>query len=236
MDYFLTDANTLDPVRLDDGLRPTAAAAVPDAGPEDAAVTSVAHRRYAGEVAGSENACFILRGCGLTWATRPIHSTCSTSRSTADATVPSNSWPATGVSARRRLQRLRRPVPAGSCARPRCASSRWLATPRRDASSTRLRHQRRVAVAPGSGLLPTALRSGRRRQGFSLMQRLQMRQDLSLPILEQFRGWIDQQRRPGAAQKPDGGGDGLCLIISQRRALYRGGLSVDRQQRGRTPR
>ena len=44
---------------------------------------------------------------------------------------------------------------------------------------------------------------------FSDTQRLQMRQDLSVPILDQFHHWLAGAAPAGAAQEPDGGGAGL---------------------------
>ena len=69
---------------------------------------------------------------------------------------------------------------------------------------------------------------------FSEEQRLQMRQELAVPILEQFRPVAGGAAAGGAAQEPAGGGDRLrAEQLGGAGALYGGGLSGHRQQRGR---
>jgi hypothetical protein len=75
---------------------------------------------------------------------------------------------------------------------------------------------------------------GRQAKDFSDAQRLQIRQDLAVPILAQFRQWLEGSAAGGAAQEPAGAGDRLGA--EQRGgagALHRGRLPGHRQQRGR---
>ena len=95
--------------------------------------------------------------------------------------------------------------------------------------------QRRLRVAPGAGLLPPALRAGAgQAKDFSDAQRLQMRQDLAVPILEQFHAWLEAQRPEVLPKSPMARGDRLrAEQLGGAGALYRGGLPGHRQQRGR---
>src|SRR5262249_50386937 len=51
----------------------------------------------------------------------------------------------------------------------------------------------------------------RQAKDFSDAQRLQMRQDLSVPILEQFHQWLEAQRPEGLPKSPMGGALGDSL-------------------------
>ena len=93
-----------------------------------------------------------------------------------------------------------------------------------------------LRAAPGVGLLPPALRAGARghERPSTTTQRLRMRQDLAVPILEQFHAWLVGERAEVLPKSPMAEAIGYALNqLDGADPLYRGGLSGDRQQRGR---
>ena len=172
-------------VRLAGGLRPTAAAAVRSDGRRGAAVAGAAHRRHAGEDAGpADSSCSARRGCGATSATPRIRTTSSTSRSTASATARSSSWPTT-----RDTCTPMRSAATTACICPirerrRRASSRWPATRMRGGSFTRRGAADALRSHQALAYYRQLYELERQAKDFSEAQRLQMRQDLSVPILK----------------------------------------------------
>ena len=74
----------------------------------------------------------------------------------------------------------------------------------------------------------------RQAKDFSDAQRLQMRQDLAVPILDQFHQWLEAQRPEVLPKSPMAGSAGVrAEQLGRAGAVYRGRFPGHRQQRGR---
>ena len=139
-----------------------------------------------------------------------------------------------GLPARRRLQRLRRPVPAG----PAHGAARIIEVAC-NAHARRKFYEARgsdaLALAPGVGLLPPALRAGAGRPRTSATRSVcRCVRTWRCRSWSQFHAWLEAQRPEVLPKSPMAEAIGYALNNwTALSALYRGGLPGDRQQRGR---